>query len=67
MLQYAFCIGQIVRTKRRHPGRPSVAAYRVLRLLPAGEDDIPLYRVSSLSSGVEWVAREDGIEPLDPR
>ena len=66
-MQYDFHIGQIVRLKRRYPGRPSATDYLVLRLVAAGEDDVPLYCVRSLSSGVEWIARQDRLEPSDLR
>ena len=65
-MQHWFCVGQIVRLKRRFPDQPSIAAYEVLRLLPADEDDMPLYRVRSLACGVEWIARQDRIESSEP-
>jgi hypothetical protein len=64
-MYYAFCVGQVVRAKRRYPERSTGTAYEILLLLPPEADDIPLYRVKSLSSGVEWVARQDRIESSD--
>ena len=65
-MHHTFCVGQVVRAKRRDPVRLAGTAYEVLLLLPSGTDDVPLYRVRSLSSGVEWVARQDRIEPFEP-
>ncbi len=63
-MHHTFSIGQIVRTKSRDPNRTAATAYQVLLLLPIGSDDVALYRIRSLSSGIEWVAREDRIEPV---
>ncbi len=63
-MHYSFCVGQVVRAKRRDPDRSAGTAYEVLLLLPPAADDVPLYRVRSLSSGIEWVAREDRIESV---
>ena len=63
-MHHTFSIGQVVRTKRGDPNRAAATAYQVLLLLPIGTDDVPLYRIRSLSSGIEWVAREDRIEAV---
>ena len=63
-MNHTFCVGQVVRTKRREVDRSVGTAYQVLRLLPPGADDVPRYRVMSLSSRIEWVAREDRIESV---
>jgi hypothetical protein len=63
-MHHTFSVGQVVRTKRREPDRTTATAYQVLLLLPLGTDDVPLYRIRSISSGIEWVAREDRIEPV---
>jgi hypothetical protein len=61
-MQYAFIVGQTVRAKSRFPGRVRAAMYRIVRLLPPADDEMPRYRVRSVEHGVEWVVAQDGIE-----
>jgi hypothetical protein len=61
-MHHTFCVGQLVQAKRRDPRRSVGIPYQVTVLLPPGADDVPLYRIQSLTSGIEWVTREDRIE-----
>jgi hypothetical protein len=61
-MQYAFIVGQTVRAKSRFPGRVRAAMYRIVRLLPPADDEMPRYHVRSVEHGVEWVVAQDGIE-----
>ena len=52
--------GEIVRAKSRL-GRIGSGRYRIVGLVPRG-DEVLLYRVRSVVTGVEWVVAHDGIE-----
>ena len=65
-MHYTFQVGQTVRVKRPYLDQPSATEYRVIGLLPIDGDDIPRYRIQSLSSGVEWVARQDQLIRFNP-
>jgi hypothetical protein len=61
-MQYAFIVGQAGRAKGRFPDRVRAGMYRIVRLLPPADDEMPRYRVRSIEHGVEWVVAQDGIE-----
>jgi hypothetical protein len=65
-VKYTFQVGQAVRVRRPSLDRPSATAYRVIGLLQTDSDDIPRYRIQSLSSRVEWIARQDQLIGFDP-
>jgi hypothetical protein len=62
-MQYTFIVGQVVRARSRVSGRLGARWYRVVRLLPPPDDEVPRYRVRSIADGGEWVVAQDRIEP----
>ena len=61
-MQYTFVVGQAVRARGRFPGRTGVKIFRVAFLLPVAGDEVPRYRVRSVSDSVEWTVDQDCIE-----
>jgi len=63
-MESGFLVGQMVRTKGKFPGRAGKKLYKIVRLLPPSDDNLPRYSVRSVQDGVEWVAAQEALEPV---
>jgi hypothetical protein len=57
-----FRIGQLVRPRERLLENTGI--YEILRVLPSGPDDEPLYRVKAATGPIQRVVREADIVPV---
>lgn len=62
-MQYDYSIGETVRAIGGRASQVRAKVYEIVRAFPSGADEMPWYRVRSLSDGVEWTVRQDRIEP----
>jgi len=60
-MTHKFRIGQLVRPRERLLENTGI--YEILRILPSGPDDEPLYRVKAASGPIQRVVREADIMP----
>jgi hypothetical protein len=60
-MTYKFRIGQLVRPRERLLENTGI--YEILRVLPSGPDDEPLYRVKAATGPTQRVVREADIVP----
>ena len=60
-MTHKFRIGQLVRPKERLLENTGI--YEIVRVLPSGPDDEPLYRVKAATGPVQRVVREADIVP----
>jgi hypothetical protein len=56
-----FRVGQLVRPREKLLENTGI--YEILRVLPSGPDDEPLYRVKAATGPIQRVVREDDIVP----
>jgi hypothetical protein len=56
-----FRVGQLVRPREKL--LENTGSYEILRVLPSGPDDEPLYRVKAATGPIQRVVREDDIVP----
>ena len=60
-MTHKFRIGQLVRPRERLLENTGI--YEIVRVLPSGPDDEPLYRVRAATGPIERVVREADIVP----
>jgi hypothetical protein len=60
-MTHRFGIGQLVRPRERLLDNTGI--YEILRLLPSGPEDEPLYRIKAASGLIQRVVREADIVP----
>ena len=60
-MTHKFRIGQLVRPRERLLENTGI--YEILRVLPSGPDDEPLYRVKAATGPIQRVVREVDIVP----
>jgi hypothetical protein len=60
-MNHKFRIGQLVRPRERLLENTGI--YEILRVLPSGPDDEPLYRVKAATGPTQRVVREADIMP----
>jgi hypothetical protein len=60
-MTYKFRIGQFMRPRERLLENTGI--YEILRVLPSGPNDEPLYRVKAATGPTQRVMREADIEP----
>jgi hypothetical protein len=61
MMTHKFRIGELVRPRERLLENTGI--YEILRVLPSGPDDEPLYRVKAATGLIQRVVREADIVP----
>ena len=60
-MTHKFGTGQLVRPRERLLENTGI--YEILRLLPSGPDDEPLYRIKAAKAPIQRVVREGDIVP----
>jgi hypothetical protein len=60
-MTHKFRVGQLVRPRERLLENTGI--YEILRVLPSGPDDEPLYRVKAATGPIQRVLLEADIEP----
>jgi hypothetical protein len=60
-MTHRFGVGQLVRPRERLLENTGI--YEILRLLPSGLDDEPLYRIKAATGPIQRVVREADIVP----
>ena len=60
-MTHRYGIGQLVRPRERLLENTGI--YEILRLLPSGPDDEPLYRIKAATGPIQRVVREADLEP----
>ena len=60
-MTHKFRIGQLVRPRERLLENAGI--YEILRILPSGLDDEPLYRIKAATGPIQRVVREADIVP----
>ena len=60
-MPHKFRIGQLVRPRERLLDNSGI--YEILRILPSGPDDEPLYRVKAATGPIQRVMREADMVP----
>ena len=60
-MTHRFGVGQLVRPRERLLENTGI--YEILRLLPSGPDDEPLYRIKAATGPIQRVVREADIVP----
>ena len=60
-MNHRYGIGQLVRPRERLLENTGI--YEILRLLPSGQDDEPLYRIKAATGPIQRVVREADLVP----